>query len=112
MAGKCRRCSGDALTEHQFLDAVRTAGLHVDAEGRVALRIGGIAGTADVVSQQIELQRADQQARFEALENTKGFRCRGCGSIYCMSCLFRHAPQHPRGGKACPSCGSTFQVHT
>jgi len=108
----CKRCGGAALSENEFHDAVRRAGLHVDDHGRVALRLGGIAGSMTSVGAALEQQRVEQQAKFEAIENTKGFRCTGCRTVYCMNCLFRFAPQHPNGGKACPACGSTFQRFT
>lgn len=42
------------------------------------------------------------------LEDSKGFRCLGCRTIYCMSCLYNHAPSHQNGGKACPTCNDKF----
>lgn len=108
----CKRCGGAALRESEFHQACREAGLVVDAQGRVALRIGGLAGPAVSVMETLGRQESQQKATFEAIENRKGFRCSGCRSVYCMDCLFRFAPSHPKGGKACPSCGAVFQVFT
>jgi hypothetical protein len=43
-------------------------------------------------------------------ENQRGFRCKACGSLYCMDCLFNHAPTHPNGGKACFDCGGALEA--
>jgi hypothetical protein len=106
---QCRRCGGEALREGDFRKTCREAGLHVGAEGRVSLRLGGLAGDMASVTQALGRQQAEQQARFERIENRKGFRCSGCSAVYCMDCLFRFAPAHPAGGKACPSCGSRLE---
>jgi hypothetical protein len=106
---RCRRCGDEALHEADFRKRCGDAGLQVDAEGRVSLRLGGLAGGLTSVTQALGQQQADQQATFERIESRKGFQCSGCSAVYCMDCLFRFAPAHPAGGKACPSCGSKFQ---
>ena len=53
------------------------------------------------------------QANFGAVATTEGmsgYACRGCGRKYCKSCLESKAPEHPAGGKACPSCGGGFAI--
>lgn len=110
MAGiNCGRCNREVLGQAEFLDECRRAGLHVDAQGRVNLRVGGLAGALSSVERTMEAQRVQQQTTHDLLESRKGFRCSGCAAAFCTDCLFNHAPAHPQGGKACPKCGGRFQ---
>ncbi|MEO8452095.1 MAG: MAP7 domain-containing protein [Gemmatimonadota bacterium] len=109
-AAMCKRCKTAVFRESEFHQACKEAGLHIDEQGRVALRLGNLAGDMNSIATGLQRQQAEQQARFERLEEHKGFECTGCKSVYCMNCLFNFAPAHPRGGKGCPGCGSTFQV--
>ncbi|MDQ7795116.1 MAG: hypothetical protein RDU89_12000 [bacterium] len=43
-----------------------------------------------------------------SLSGQQGYRCTGCGRVYCADCLMRKVPAHRSGGKACPACGSAF----
>jgi aerobic-type carbon monoxide dehydrogenase small subunit (CoxS/CutS family) len=109
----CLRCGKKALRSEEFFAKCEEAGLAVDRDtGEVKARLGGFStfGTMMDASAMIAGQRRSQQEIVEALENQRGFRCTGCGAVYCMKCLFNHAPAHPGGGKACPKCESTFEL--
>ncbi len=108
----CARCDRDLLRQAEFQQACRDAGLGIDEQGRVFLRVGGLAGTHDSVWKSVEAQRAARQALHDSIESKKGFQCSGCRKPYCTDCLFTHAPAHPQGGKACPSCGGRFTYLT
>jgi DNA-directed RNA polymerase subunit RPC12/RpoP len=111
--GVCQRCGKPALRSAEFFAKCEEAGLVVDrATGEVKARLGGFSmfGTPMDASSQIAGQRKTQQEIVESIENQRGFRCTGCGRVYCMECLFNHAPPHAGGGKACPKCGAVFVV--
>ncbi len=109
--------SGDAPQTWDQLMAAwgkrREACLVVDrSTGQVKARMGGFSMVGSMLDAlaRLDAQRRSQQEIFEALENQRGFRCRNCGRVYCLDCLFNHAPAHPNGGKACPVCGGVFAV--
>jgi hypothetical protein len=111
-AGRCQRCSGPALRSEAFFAKCEEAGMVVDrATGEVKARLGGFSmfGSMMDASSRIEGQRRGQRDVLESIENQRGFRCTGCARVYCMQCLFNHAPPHPGGGKACPKCGAVFE---
>lgn len=111
----CQRCGKVTLRTEEFLSKAEQAGLVVDrSTGEVKARMGGFSmvGSMLEATAKLDSQRRTQQQVLEKLENQRGFRCRGCGRVFCMDCLFNHAPAHPNGGKACPNCGNTFEVLT
>jgi hypothetical protein len=111
--GKCERCGQEALGTEEFYARCEQAGLVVDRHtGEVKARLGGFTmmGSMLDASAKIDGQRTTQREILEDIENRRGFRCTSCGRLYCMECLFNHAPSHPDGGKACPKCGGTFEV--
>lgn len=111
--GDCQRCGKKALPTDEFHAKCEEAGLVVDPiTGEVKARLGGFSMMGNMLdaSAAIDGQRKSQQEMLEEIENQRGFRCTGCGQVYCMDCLFNHAPSHPDGGKACRKCGSTFET--
>jgi len=109
----CQRCGRETLRVEDFFTKAEEAGLVVDrSTGEVKARMGGFSMVGSMLdaSARLDTQRRTQQEVFEGLESQRGFQCRGCGRVYCMDCLFNHAPAHPNGGKACPKCGNTFNV--
>ena len=109
----CQRCGKNTLRTEEFYAQCEQAGLVVDrSTGEVKARMGGftMVGSMLDASSRLEGQQKTQQQVHETLENQKGFRCRDCGRVFCMNCLFNYAPAHPHGGKACPKCGATFEV--
>ena len=109
----CRRCKKPTLTARAFLELCEQAGFVVDwGAGAVRASLGGftVVGSVPDVEANLHQRRAMQQQSLESLEDQKGFRCVRCGAIYCMRCLFRYAPSHHKGGKACPNCGGMFEA--
>jgi len=107
----CHRCKKPILRTGAFLELCEQAGLVVDSgTGEAKARMGGFTVVGNVLDAQacLDEQKRTQQQSLESLEDRKGFRCVRCGAIYCMACLFRYAPPHHKGGKACPDCGGTF----
>lgn len=109
----CYRCGKNVLRTEELFRKCEQAGLVVDrSTGEVKARMGGffMVGSMLDASSRLDTQRHTQHQTHEKLENQRGFRCKGCGRLYCMDCLFHHAPSHPSGGKACPKCGGTIEV--
>jgi len=75
----------------------------------LALSIGTMVGGALDASDRLQRQKEEQQAALLRIEDRRGFRCTKCGRVYCMECLLLHAPDRRGGGKACPSCGGSFE---
>jgi hypothetical protein len=109
----CQRCGKKLLKTEEFFAKCEEAGLVVDrSTGEAKARMGGFSMVGSMIdaSARLDGQRRTQQQLMESLENQRGFRCKGGGHVYCMDCLFNHAPAHPSGGKACPKCGNIFEV--
>ena len=99
----CRNCGRKVFTTAEFEAACRKAGFVKDpATGKFKLRV-----RSGVVF--LDGNPAYKQAKFNEIEEQRGYQCKGCGSVYCLHCLYIGAPPHPSGGKACPKCGSTFK---
>ena len=94
----CQRCGNEILTDAEFRR-------ECEAEGAVVHPL-----TGKPVPKEAAGLRSLNLSRLIELENQRGFRCRSCGRVYCMDCLYNYAPAHRNGGKACPKCGGGFEV--
>ena len=95
---KCNRCSQEILGTAEFI-------VKVEQEG----------WTVHPLTQKPQPPHGSGLKTFNLsklvhFENQRGFRCKACGILYCMDCLFNHAPTHPNGGKACFDCGGAFEA--
>jgi len=109
-SGNCANCGNAVLSTRDFEAECTKAGFDKDpATGRFKMKVGGLAGPAESVFARLGQQQTGKQARFDQIEGQRGYRCVSGGHLYCMNCLYAVAPAHPRGGKGCPKCGSTFE---
>jgi len=100
--GMCRKCGQKVLTTSEFETECRNAGFVKDAfTGKFKVPIGRSTKFKD--------NPAARQTQYNRIEEHRGYQCNGCGSVYCLNCLYTSARNHPSGGKACPKCGSTFK---
>ena len=107
---RCGGCGKFVLRTRDFEHRCEEAGFIKDeATGQFKMRVGGLAGTSDSVFSRLGQQQQSQQSLYDKIESDRGYRCKACGTVYCMDCLMSRAPAHPSRGKACPKCGSTFQ---
>jgi hypothetical protein len=106
----CEQCHRQAYSTTEFERQCEQAGFIKDGPtGQFKMRVGELAGLGDQVDRALSRQVSGQQGTFDRLEGQRGYQCVACGNVYCMDCLYAVAPPHPRGGKACPACGATFQ---
>ncbi len=94
-ANKCERCNKETLSTKDYVKKVKQEGWTVHPLTQKPQPPPGFAGGV---------------SKLVKLENRRGFRCKGCKRVYCMDCLFNHAPAHPNGGKACFKCGSSLEA--
>ncbi len=94
-SNKCRRCGSETLGTFEYTQRCKEEGAIVD----------GLTGKPKPA----QTGRPINISRLTDLENQRGFQCIGSNHIYCMDCLYNHAPIHPNGGKACFKCGSSFE---
>jgi len=92
---KCKRCNKVTLSTAEYVKRVKQEGWTVHPLTQKPQPPPGFTGSA---------------SKLVKLENRRGFRCKGCKRVYCMDCLFNHAPAHPNGGKACFKCGSSLEA--
>ena len=86
-----------------FLDRIlgkeqgpRCVSCHQKVEGRDRI----------MMSQSIAVQAGLSHKAREA-EKHQGYVCRGCGNLYCKSCLESRVSD-PQRGASCPNCGGSF----
>ena len=92
---KCKRCGQETLGTAEYVKEVEQEGWTVHGFTQKPQPPPGFVGKI---------------SKFVDLENQRRFRCTKCARVYCMECLFNHAPAHPNGGKACFKCGSAFEA--
>ena len=90
---KCQRCGTQTLGTNVFTKRVEQEGWTVHGLTSKPQPPRGFVGSP---------------SKMVKLENQRRFRCKQCGRVYCMDCLFNYAPPHPNGGKACFKCKGSF----
>jgi hypothetical protein len=112
----CQRCFNAVIRSSDFYDVCEQAGMYVDrSTGQVGTRGGlhSFRGGLDKVMRELDSRKRQQEELrelFQRLSAQRGMKCLSCGSVFCVDCLLEHAPPHPDGGKACPTCGGRFDA--
>lgn len=100
----CAHCGMTTLTKPQFVAELAKHGIVADPYNVDSYKSSGAAAGYGAYEAAI----GNVEAKYNEIQKGRAFKCRGCGSLYCMACLLRYAPSHPNGGKACTSCGGAF----
>jgi hypothetical protein len=101
----CKRCNKATLTRQQFINELADKhSIKVDYNTLNPILSGVFVGGYN----SFEAKKNQILATYKDIEKKRAFKCISCGEVYCMDCLFRFAPSHANGGKACFSCNGTF----
>jgi hypothetical protein len=100
----CAHCGKGILTKQEFIKELEKQGIGVDPNNVDRYSSSGVSSGFGAY----ESAMSGIEAKYNATQKKRAFKCRTCGSGFCMECLLKHAPSHPNGGKACAKCGGAF----